>query len=679
MLIVYSKDTTSFHNNGLGVLREFVNTPIITEVLNAEYNLEFEYLVDGWLSEHLIEENIIKANGQPFRIVDIEKNLKRIKVLAKHIAFDLNDNFLENVAPTDLDGTSALNWILDRTQYPHNFTAWSDVETIASARYVRKNIFEAFISASNSVVNRWGGEFEYDNFLIKLHQRRGENRGLQIRHRKNLTGFDLKTDFTTVATRIMPQGNDELLLPELYIDSPRIENYRSPIVRRINFDVSVDDDTTEEEALNQLRFLTSQLYEKGIDLPTVSIKVDFIELSKVEEYKHYSNLESVFLGDTVQVYIDKLGLELETRVVKTVYDCLKGRYIQLELGTVTPNFVNQQINQIEEINQSIERINPVGILEKAKQEATEMLKHPFDGYIYIDDNSGEMYLMDTTDINTATNIWKFGLGGIGFSSTGINGEYETAWTQDGKIVADFIATGTLDGSLIRAGSIQASQISTEALTSGGNNIIYDSVGSYGTDWDGIVKSHESTELKNNTISGRALFLQNDTITQIIQVPNDKYTISFKYRKLIQLANCSIEINGHVIELDSSDWNRESYTFEVLSNQIEIKIISDTNDACYLSDLMGNIGIIPQSWTPANGESENGGVRIGKSIEITSSGSNIKQVIDNDGNRIININTDEVVAEFTDKGVDTEELQAKKAEVSKVLIVDMGNQTWFSRM
>lgn len=442
MITIYSKDTTSFLSNGLGALREFTKNPIITEELNENYILEFSYKKDGWLNEYLIEENIIKANGQPFRIYNIDKNLKETRVLAKHIAFDLNNNFLEDVYPQNLNGFDALTWVLNNAQESHNFTAWSDITSTNSARYVRKNFFEAFLSASNSLVNRWGGEFEYDNYTIKLHTQRGANRGLQIRHGKNLTGVEMKVDFSTVVTRIMPQGINNLILPEKYIDSPLINNYQTPIIRKIEFDVGVDPNTTELEAQQELRDRVAKLYADGIDEPELSIKIDFIELSKTKEHEQYSNLESVYLGDTVGIYIESLGLETSARVVKIVYDCLKERNVKVELGSVTPNYVNSQSTTINNLKETVNYL-PSSVLTKAQNEATETIRHPFGGYIYFDENEGCMYIMDDPDVNSAQSIWKWGLGGLGYSPTGVNGTYTTAMTQDGQIVANFITTGTM--------------------------------------------------------------------------------------------------------------------------------------------------------------------------------------------------------------------------------------------
>ena len=143
MLILYSSNTLSFSNLGLGVLRDFYNNPTITEVLNGEYNLEFEYVTGGWLSDNLVKGNIIKANGQLFRIWDVEQDLNKIKILAKHIFFDLSKNFLVDVSPTNLTANNAISWLLSRTATANSFSVTGNCTDVASARYVRKNVIDA--------------------------------------------------------------------------------------------------------------------------------------------------------------------------------------------------------------------------------------------------------------------------------------------------------------------------------------------------------------------------------------------------------------------------------------------------------------------------------------------------------------------------------------------------------
>lgn len=453
MLIIYDKDTTSFDNLGLGVLRDFKSEPLITEVLNGLYNLEFDYVRDGWLSESLIEENLIKANGQLFRIWNIKKSIDetKITILAKHIFFDLEkSNFLEDVAPTDKTAENALSWILDHAAIPTNFKVNGDCTKIASARYVRMNPIEAIYNADNCILSRFGGEIELDNYNITIHNKRGNDLGLEIRQRKNLNGADYQLDLSTIATRIMPIGRDGLLLPEKYIDSPLINNYFSPFYYKFDVDVGVDEENgiTLENCYQEMRNAVQNLYDSGIDKPQISISIDFVELSKTVEYKHYSNLETAHLGDSCRVFIPSLNLNLITRIVKIVYNCSKDRITSMELGTPIPNYVTSAADVEKNLKNAISTDSPTGLLQQAKNNATSMLKHPFTGYMYISEETGEFYLMDTKDINTAQSVWKFGLGGIGYSSTGINGEYQVAITQDGQIVADFITTGTLAASRI---------------------------------------------------------------------------------------------------------------------------------------------------------------------------------------------------------------------------------------
>lgn len=463
MITIYSKNIPlfieNFKNLGYGVLKDFTEEPKITEVLNAEYNLEFKYIKNGFNSEYLIEQNIIKANGQLFRIWYIKKELNSIYILAKHIIFDLQKNFVEDTYPQNKTGHEALEWVLNNTQYPNNFSVSGNTVKIESARYVRKNPIEIIYGSDNSILKRFGGELEIDNFHIKLLEKRGSSNKLFLRQGKNIVGATYNLDLSTVATRIIPQGKDGLFLPEKYIDSSFINNYFNPFIYKLDLtDIGVDEETSQEETFQKMRETVLEMYKNGIDKPKISVEIDFIELSKTEEYKNYSNLETAHLGDTVNCYIPTFNLNIETRIVKTIYNCSKNRIEKLELGSIQPNFVRTTVENKAEINNFMNEANPVNILSKAKEEASKLLKHPFKGYISINENTGEMYLMDNPDINEAVKVWKFGLGGIGYSKTGINGTYETAITSNGEIVADFIKTGQLNTSVIAGYSQLQNQV-----------------------------------------------------------------------------------------------------------------------------------------------------------------------------------------------------------------------------
>lgn len=598
MLALYSSTTTSFSNLGLGILRDIKTDPIITEELNGTFILEFDYLKGGFLCDNLIEGNLIKCKNQIFRIKNINKSLSdssAISILAQQFfQFDMSKNFLSDVAPTRLNAQDALKWLVDRAENESSFVISGDCTELSSARYVRKNVSDAIFSADNSLITRFGGELEYSLNNVYVHSKRGANKGFSIRYRKNLKGLEFNLDFSTVVTKICPQGTNELLLDDLYVESPKINNYYQPFFKKIDFNIGVDEEAeiTEEMAKEQLKIECLKLFENGIDLPEISIKVDFIELSKCIEYKEYQNLESCSIGDTIQCIIPEFNINTSVRVVKTIYNDNLKRLTSLELGTVTKNIVTSQNSAIKEISKTIE--NPISILASAKKNATDMINHPFKGNLFIDKETGVIYLADTNDLSTAKNIWKWSMGGLGFSPNGINGDFETAITQDGSIVADFITTGKLNtlngiydefvtddtGSYIirRIGVnndlslytldnevIEKLLLVNIELNEGYNKIYMES-------FSNLI--YTITYAKKNDYTD--IFTRRVEMNSLINVNNENIDLKLEKKtdkdKIIAQINMSTEKNedGSLIQIESDRLNIKNKKFNLLSDQIEIE-------------------------------------------------------------------------------------------------------------
>lgn len=690
---IYSATETNFNNNGYGILRDVIEC-YSTEFLNGQYDIKFIYPVNGYLSEYLIENNIVKVdNGrdeeQLFRIKiiqgNVSQNSKEITVIANHITFDLEDNFLIDVRPTSQNGAGALDNILSNTQYEHNFTSNSDIEELNTAYYIRKNVISALVSEDNNFCERWNAELLRNNFEIYAKHNIGVNRGIKIQYGRNFKGLTWSVERDYV-TRIMPQGSNELILPEKFIDSPLIENYPNPVIRKINFNEIgvIENEITEEEALNMLRDKVYKLYEKGIDKPTVSLELDMIDLSKTTEYSKYSAFEIIKLGDTITANLPQFNLDTQMKVTGLEYDCLRKKNSLIYLsnkGQTPTNSITDLSKNINAITGNLTEINnlpPKTTLQLAKENASDSIKNAMGGFAT--KTESEYLVLDTGDINTAQKVGRWNVNGLGFSNGGINGVYDTTITSDGKIVLDQATVGTLDGQYIKAGTITADKIDTNVLTLGGSNLIKNSVGYFTTDWENIMPSFTNTDVQQNTVlSKNCFFVGNGTMKQIIQVQNGVYTLSLKYKKLIALANVKIKINDFEIILDNLNWSTKNYTFEVLSNTVEISVIGDTLNSCYLTDLMLNIGIIAQVWSSAPGESVNGGTKIGNGVEVDSSTANTKTRIDHDGNRTFNKTTGEVVMEATDKGVKGKRGEFEEMESAKLLFTDIGNQTWISRL
>ncbi|MDK6905781.1 phage tail spike protein [Actinotignum timonense] len=360
MITVHDRTATTFTATGLGVLdRETIN-PIVTEELGGEFSLTFTYPADGPAATHLVVENIVAApvpgleQRQGFRINEVVTTLDgMLEVNAFHVFYDLAANLIADTYVVNKTAKGALTQILGAANTSHGFTATSsDTVTRSSARMVRMPIAAALMDAgeNNTFAARWGGELTRDNFHIHHSARRGRNTGVVIRDRKNLTGFESAIDFSTVVTRILPVGYDGLLLPELYVDSPRLGDYVVPRIRVIRYGqvkAITDTDNPREgelpldQAHAQLRRLAAAEFSSNhVDEPSASYKIRFTDLSQTREYADLARLETVEIGDTVTVRHSDLGVALTARVVAYEYNPLTLQYISVELGSTARKFTS---------------------------------------------------------------------------------------------------------------------------------------------------------------------------------------------------------------------------------------------------------------------------------------------------------------------------------------------------
>ncbi|MDU1051739.1 MAG: phage tail spike protein [Varibaculum cambriense] len=360
MITVHDRTATTFTTTGLGVLdREIIN-PIVVEELGGEFSLTFTYPADGPAATHLTLENIVAApvpgleQRQGFRISEVVTTLDgMLEVTAFHVFYDLAGNLIADTYVVNKTAKGALTQILGAANTSHGFTATSsDTVTRSSARMVRMPITAALMDAGedNTLISRWGGELARDNFHIHHAPMRGANHGVVIRDRKNLTGFESSIDFSTVVTRILPVGYDGLLLPELYVDSPKLGDYVVPRIRVIRYGqvkAITDKDNPREgelpldQAHSELRRLAAAEFSaRHVDEPSGSYKVRFVDLATTREYADLARLETVEIGDTVTVRHADLGIALTARVVAYEYNPLTLQYISVELGSTARKFTS---------------------------------------------------------------------------------------------------------------------------------------------------------------------------------------------------------------------------------------------------------------------------------------------------------------------------------------------------
>ena len=485
--ILYSKDETDFTHHGIGDLTDTIKATV-TEERNGAYELSLQYPITGRYFG-MIEDAIIKAkandtsDAQLFRVYKSTKPLKGIVTFyAEHISYDLNGLPLAGFSCAGTTPLVAINKALDETPLEHSFSAWSDIATLNGTKIKEPPSVRGLLGGQEgSILDVWGGEYEFDNFTIKLHAHRGADNGVSIEYGKNLTDIKQERNISECYTHIMPyavythddgNGNSEevyVYLTERVLALPSAPNLGHS--RAFRYDCSGEFGDGEVPTESKIRVLANRyIASHDLTTPKVNITVSFINLADTVEYKNIAPLERVRLCDTVTVKFSKLGINASAKVIKTVYNVLKEKYDSVTVGDAKSSFadtVNKQSSDMAHIVSRVaqDRSRAAIELENAIAHATAAITGQSGGYVVLNpsEQPQEILILDARsggDIEQAVNVWRFNSAGLGHSSSGYDGTYTTAITYDGKIVADFIAAGTLNGELLRAGSVEANAISS---------------------------------------------------------------------------------------------------------------------------------------------------------------------------------------------------------------------------
>ena len=194
-------------------------------------------------------------------------------------------------------------------------------------------------------------------------------------------------------------------------------------------------------------------------------------------------------------------------------------------------------------------------------------------------------------------------------------------------------------------------------------------------WEGVA----TRQTENNAINRNAIVLQNATFSQNQNVVNGYYTISFKYKKLVALANISININGNEFNLTGTDETEFLQTIEVQNQYLDVDFICDVSDGCEIYDLMVNSGQQKLAYSQNQNETTTDTVNISKGITITSSDTDVKFKADSDGIRTLD-SSDNIITEFTDVGMTTGEATINgKSTIVGTFWQDINGQTWITRV
>lgn len=455
--ILFESTETQFTSNGLGRLPDCVECKV-TEERNGIYELEFTYPIEGEKYRELEEGRIIgvthdeTGDVQPFIMYKRTATMDGLVTFnAYHISYRLSNII---VMPFTASGmVEALADIVPNSANTNPFTFWTD--KVVSSQFSLdepRSVRSLLGGEQGSLLDVFGkGDYEFDKWTVKLHLNRGTDSGVSIRYGKNLSDITQDIDASNYYNAIVPywKGEDSIVtLPEKYVT-----NSDDDIVA---ISVDLSDAFEEEPTVEQLRAEAERRIENGVNVEE-NIKVDFVQLWQTEEYKQFAPLQRVNLCDTVSVFYEDLGVNaLQKKVIRTVWNVLLDRYDEIELGDSQTTLADI-ITEITD--NALSDVPSTSMMAQAIANATNKITGNSGGYVILHkDANGQPYellVMDTPNINTAVNVWRWNLGGLGFSSTGYNGDFSSvALTMDGQINADLITVGTLSANRIKGGVLQ---------------------------------------------------------------------------------------------------------------------------------------------------------------------------------------------------------------------------------
>ncbi|MFS7390257.1 phage tail tip lysozyme [Carnobacterium maltaromaticum] len=458
-IYLYDEFETDFTHNGMTMI-DFEDEPMIHRAINGIFLLEGVYSLGGQHYKHIKKGAILSAmcpdrTRQLFRIKNPEKTITNISFTADHIAFDANRNFVESYFENEGSGSKIMAGIEGALTFPQRFNYSSNITTTHQFTINENYPIDAIMGQNNggqNLVSVTGGELEMDNFNIRLLDKLGSDRGFRFDW-----GINLENIKETVSA--------EIPVNSLYLIGavPEVENYeeeQEPIVVKyletegVTAENRVIGKRTNSEAKTEeeLKAWGQSLFDKDrIHKPKVSHEISIIDLANTMEYKEFSNLVELQLGDTIHGTLQKQNITVQERMIEYTYYSRLSEYVTMTLGNDLGFYSSSVQNELTQIVSDME--TRTNILVEKIINATNLITGTNGGYVRFrpKNNPSEILIMDTDNVNTAKNVWRWNLGGLGHSKNGVNGPFPTAMTSDGQIVADIITAGRFNAEMLRVG------------------------------------------------------------------------------------------------------------------------------------------------------------------------------------------------------------------------------------
>lgn len=383
--ILYEQNERVFDTNGMGILHDSISAEV-TEVRNAEFELELKYPVGGEWANALTQNRyiLVKPNDydepHAFRIYEVEKEVDSNQITVKAVTKtdELSGNIIKPLSIKSATPSGAWEQLKRVAVDPIEYNFISDIQTAKDTNMDIRNVLNAIAGEEGSFIDTWGGEIKRTNNTIFLYSKRGKDHVTTIRPRKNLKNVKVKSSMAGKFTRILPyvtftpegENEPEQVIYGDIIKSPHYDDYFVKRIVPLDLSSEFNDSSTHKEGEESKKkaptpaqvtakaqsYFTSK--NKDADKPDLSVEVEMLPLQDSTEWDRriIQALEKIQLCDTVDVYVPKIDCDVTVKVRKIVYDVLRERIIKIEAsssGTGRASLADQQKAQWQDLTNKI--------------------------------------------------------------------------------------------------------------------------------------------------------------------------------------------------------------------------------------------------------------------------------------------------------------------------------------
>lgn len=456
LVYVYEEMPADLETNGHALI-DWADLPEINRILNGDYTFYGNYSLDGQNVEYLKEDNFIRAEDEDgkmkyFEIKKVTKNLNSFSITGRAIGYMLSRNFIESSFTQNGTGSIIMSRLKAALAFEQPFSFESDIQTVHQFTVKQTNPVDAVIGSNNgneNLASITAGELDMDNYRFRLLSRIGKDNGYRVDLGVNLESIEEEIDGNYYNSLYLiggvPEGDydeDKEPITYKYLELTGVTDKNRRIGKYENSELT----TVEElKKWGQSKFDVDRVHE-----PSITHTVSMVQLENTMEYEDlYDDIARLHFGDTCYCTVAKLGIEVAERMIEYTWYPTLGKYKSVTLGNDIEFYSNATATETAKLRQKVE--SRTELMVEAVRNASSWITGTKGGYVRMrpEKAPSEILIMDKPSVADAQKVWRWNLGGLGYSNNGVNGPYGLAMTQDGAIVADFITAGILSGILVQ--------------------------------------------------------------------------------------------------------------------------------------------------------------------------------------------------------------------------------------